>query len=986
MAANFNQPTVSTTYTDFPTQIIDNIDAALQQLSIGSPTNIPENAIKWDSNANRWKKYVDSNNDGNFAFEDLTSTYDLNAQVSVTKLLLGDSNNNAGGTNSIFLGSGNDLRIFHDGSNSWIRDYNGTGNLKITTNQLEILNNGAGEFMARFIQNGAVELYHDNTKRFNTTTSGAIVTGALTSTSTIFSQGGALSLTNTTGVNQIEVGAGQTTDQFAFVDLIGDATHTDFGLRLIRGDSTVGLGENTNSQLNHKGTGQLQLIASNAGKIAFKTNGSTRMYIDENGNTGIGTTTPSKIFDIRSTGTPDVIIRSSAASSQDAILRLRGSRTGAPNNINQIIFETNDTGGGNYAGGSRLGMFICGKQQGNTTRGFFDFRLNNTGITDGSLGTDTTSKLYIRPSNQVGIGTTNPQRLLELASADETSIIRLHSTDTTLQTDNRVGMIEFSTDDASASGIGAFIDVVARDNNGRMDMRFGTGTAGSATEMMRLNRSGQLIFGRTTQYNSRVGTGNEQPMIQVHNETDGSISIARYSNQSGQGGRLFIQKARGTIASPLAVVDGDITGEIRFSGYDENGTDGRFANGCTILNRVNGSVTQDTLPSDLEFYIRNSSGVSQELLTLNHDRFVGINKPSPTVALHVKQLTDNAGCVRLEDSEHSIKHLTIDVTDGITRFTARNNNNHGQIAFESNNGTTIAENMRIINNTGVAIGATTNATSDKLTVTGGRISSSGFIIASRGEGGVALTHNDGGGNANVTFNHVNMTPEQNGTAGRIDVNTDSTGGVATMAFGLLHSATNGTSSPTSDVVVLKRGTEANLGVGSNTNIRGQVVMPVGTTTFPSVCFSSDADTGITRSQADRMSLIAGGTEIVRINSSGLDVRSGSLTADNAAKAWVHFNGDDFNFNNSDGYERAFGVSSVTDNGTGDYTITWASSFGTNQYALVVSVSSSNAISGDGHGVGYITSQSNSNARVKVFSEDSGNAVMDKDIVNVVVFH
>ena len=53
---NFNLPTVATTYTDFPEQIIVNIDAALQQLSVGSPLNIPTGAIKWHSTQNRWKK------------------------------------------------------------------------------------------------------------------------------------------------------------------------------------------------------------------------------------------------------------------------------------------------------------------------------------------------------------------------------------------------------------------------------------------------------------------------------------------------------------------------------------------------------------------------------------------------------------------------------------------------------------------------------------------------------------------------------------------------------------------------------------------------------------------------------------------------------------------------------------------------------------------------------------------------------------------
>ena len=930
MAVNFNLPTVDTTYTEFPTQIIENIDAALQQLSIGSPANIPANAIKWDSNANRWKKYVDSNNDGNFAFEDLTSTYNFNANISATRFDMGDSASSSGGTNAIMLGASDDLRIFHDGNNSFIRDFNGAGNLKITTNQLEVLSNGAGEAMAKFIQNGSVELYENNVKRFNTSNSGATITGALTTTGTMFAQGGSLSLTNAGGTNQIEVGAGQTGDHFAFIDLIGDATHTDFGLRLIRGE-TNNQGENTNSSLVHNGTGLLKIVAAGSGKVSLNTNGLSRMFVNESGNIGIGTTSPSKIFDILSIGTPDIIIRSSAASSHDAKLRLRGSRTGAPTDINQIIFETNDTGGGNYAAGSRLGSIICGKQTNNTTKGFFSFRLNNTQILDGSLGTDNVSKMHIKATNEVGIGTTNPQRLLELSSANQTSIIRLHSTDTTIQTGNRIGMIEFSGNDADNSGISAFIEAVATNNIGQAGLRFATGGAGSAAEKMRLDGGGRLIFGRTTQFNSRVGTGSVQPMIQVHHEEDGSMSLTRYVNASGHGGRLFIQKARGTIATPLVVEDGDNTGEIRFSGYD--GTN--FANGCTILNRVNGTVSSNTLPSDLEFYIRDSTGTSRELLTLNHDRFVGINKATPVTALHVRQLTDNAGGLRVEDAGDANTHCTIDVTDTLTSFTTRRNNNHGNIRFQSNNGTTTTENMRLIQNTGVAIGTTANASADKLTVSGGRISTNSFIIASRGEGGVALTHNDGGGNANVTFNHVSLTPEQNGKSARIDVNTDSSGGVAIMKFGLKHDSVDGQSGGTHNSLQIKRGSEADLGVGSGTALRAQIIFNQGTTTFPTLAFESDADTGISRSAANTMSLITNATERVKINNSGLEVTSGQAKAVNTAKAWLNVQGgQSVAANNPLTINNSFNVSSVTDTGEGKYTIAFTEALGNANFCPV----------------------------------------------------
>ena len=54
------------------------------------------------------------------------------------------------------------------------------------------------------------------------------------------------------------------------------------------------------------------------------------------------------------------------------------------------------------------------------------------------------------------------------------------------------------------------------------------------------------------------------------------------------------------------------------------------------------------------------------------------------------------------------------------------------------------------------------------------IDASGHIVSGKGSGGVALTINDGYGNANVTFNHLGGVPEQTGNALRIETNTDGT--------------------------------------------------------------------------------------------------------------------------------------------------------------------------------------------------------------------
>ena len=70
------------------------------------------------------------------------------------------------------IGDGSDLAIYHNATNSAISISNG---------QLQI-NKGASENIAKFTPDGAVELYYDNSKKFETTTSGVTVTGSVTAT------------------------------------------------------------------------------------------------------------------------------------------------------------------------------------------------------------------------------------------------------------------------------------------------------------------------------------------------------------------------------------------------------------------------------------------------------------------------------------------------------------------------------------------------------------------------------------------------------------------------------------------------------------------------------------------------------------------------------------------------------------------------------------------------------------------------------------
>ena len=69
------------------------------------------------------------------------------------------------------FGAGNDLQIYHDGSNSYIND-TGTGAIVMSTNTLLLYNQAINEFMLTATQDGSVDLYHNGSKKFETTSTG----------------------------------------------------------------------------------------------------------------------------------------------------------------------------------------------------------------------------------------------------------------------------------------------------------------------------------------------------------------------------------------------------------------------------------------------------------------------------------------------------------------------------------------------------------------------------------------------------------------------------------------------------------------------------------------------------------------------------------------------------------------------------------------------------------------------------------------------
>src|SRR6056300_1715321 len=81
-----------------------------------------------------------------------------------------------GDNNKAIFGAGTDLQIYHDGSNSAIQ--NSTGELFVYGggDQIRIrAENGEESIVAN--PNGSVDLYHDNSAKLTTTSTGINVTG-----------------------------------------------------------------------------------------------------------------------------------------------------------------------------------------------------------------------------------------------------------------------------------------------------------------------------------------------------------------------------------------------------------------------------------------------------------------------------------------------------------------------------------------------------------------------------------------------------------------------------------------------------------------------------------------------------------------------------------------------------------------------------------------------------------------------------------------
>ena len=328
------------------------------------------------------------------------------------------------------FGAGSDLQIYHDGSHSYISDQ-GTGNLRILAENFTVRNPANNESMIIATPDAGVTLYYDNAAKLATTSTGVDVTGTVTAAS----------------------------------------FETDAG-----GTFTTASGNDLN------------IVYPSTRSLFIKEGSDTHVTVDNAGNVGIGTSSPSKLLHV--SGTSDFLV--DVAGSDSA-----------------VVFK--ETGGNSW----RIGN--------DSSTDAFTITQSET-----SLGADV--RFFIANGGNVGIGTSSPSALLEVNSGNDTLPTISSATKAIFATDNTTGFSSAISIIANATGnadiqLGDYANEdagIVRYDNANDALVFVTATS----ERLRIDSSGNVLIGTTSGSRNLVVKGSASGTIGIDGAATGNQQIA----------------------------------------------------------------------------------------------------------------------------------------------------------------------------------------------------------------------------------------------------------------------------------------------------------------------------------------------------------------------------------------------------------------------------------------------------------------------------
>lgn len=571
-----------------------------------------------------------------------------------------------GDNEKIQLGTGNDLRIYHDGSHSRILE-NGTGNLIIQGTNLDLADTATGENFLRAVSNSSVDLYYDGTKKFETSSAGVDISGALKLISNIsFSSSEAGRIYKASNHGLAFHGVTGTENDFALFTPAGqlmvvNPTGTNNVSLVPSAGGSVGVGTGTSSPARKlevkagsegyvarfKGsTSAVDIFAGNTGSftgglittptsipLGLSTNtGTGALIIATNNNVGIGTASPNYLLDVEGTGSLFRVNSTSGA----AVLQISVPDT---TSINDINFG----------------------DSGSTTSGQIRYRHNGDSLAISTAGAE---RLRIDSSGNVGIGTTESSAKLHVrasAVSGVTNVLDVGNAVNAAGTGHGARLRLYSTPDENRGvAISSFSETnYAVDNS----MLFYTSASSTLSEKMRITSAG----------NVGIGTTNPSGTLHVKSTGNGEINIERASgaliNLQAQASAAYIGtnsnhqfglKANGSVRLKIAtsgaitfndaftfptsdgsagqVLKTDGSGNLTFQNDSSGGGGG--GSSTSILDSDGDTKIQVEESSDEDIIRFDTAG--SERLIINSSGRIGIGHGAPNAQLHINAGNNNS--------------------------------------------------------------------------------------------------------------------------------------------------------------------------------------------------------------------------------------------------------------------------------------------------------------------------------------------------------